>query len=293
MRHLITAIILTTVAAFPTAEARQSLTGSHASMARQTREAAIHDFSYMETSRRISNFVDAGLLVKASGNANYDLADVSYPYVRPAVKLFIERLSSQFRAACRERLTVTSMTRPLNEQPPNSSEDSVHPTGMAVDLRVPKTGNCRTWLSNVLLSLERRGVLEATRERNPPHYHVAVFPGPYQQYVASLGAPVEEYIVRSGDSLTEIAANTGTTVSQLRAANGIRGDLIRPGEALHIPAAGEDMTYRVQRGDTLSRIAGLYGTTVAAITSANGLSGDMIRVGQILRVTAASVPGLN
>jgi LysM repeat protein len=292
MRRLITAIILTTIAAFGTAEARQSLGGSTSSMSRQTVQASRHDFTFMESSTRVSRFVDAGLLVKADGNRNYELAGVSYPYVRPAVKLFVERLSSQFRAACGERLTVTSMTRPTSEQPRNSADGSVHPTGMAVDLRVPRTTQCRNWLNGVLLSLESSRVLEATRERNPPHYHVAVFPEPYEQYVASLGMTVEEYIVRRGDSLTKIAANTGTTVPQLRAANGIRGDMIQPGQAIVVPSPGDDMTHRVQRGETLSRIAGLYGTTVAAITSANGLSSDFIQVGQVLRVTAASLPGL-
>jgi len=292
MRRFIIAVVLTTIAAVGTVEARQSLTGSRASMYRQTSQAAEHDFTFIESAGRVARFVESGLLVKADGNRNYNLSGVSYPYLRPAVKLFVERLSSQFRAACGEQLTVTSMTRPTSEQPANSADGSVHPTGMAVDLRIPRRGTCQRWLGSVLLSLENTGVLEATREQNPPHFHVAVFPGPYERYVASMGMTVEEYIVQRGDSLTTIAARTGTTVPQLRAANSIRGDVIQPGQALRIPAPGDDMTYRVQRGDTLSRIASLYGTTVAAISSANGLSGDFIRVGQILRVTAASLPGL-
>jgi peptidoglycan endopeptidase LytE len=82
-------------------------------------------------------------------------------------------------------------------------------------------------------------------------------------------------------------------VATLRAANGIRGDLIRIGQALQVPDSGErpapeaesEAVHRVRRGESLSRIARLYGTTVAAITTANGLSGDLIRVGQLLRVT--------
>ena len=291
MRPLITILSLVMVWTLGTAEA-QSLRGSRRSVALQVSQATRHDFTFMETRNRITRFVEAGLLVKADGNRNYDISGVSYPYVRPAVKLFIERLSSQFRAACGEKLTVTSMTRPIAEQPPNSSDESVHPTGMAVDLRVPKTGNCRNWLNGVLLSLESSAVVEATREQSPPHYHVAVFPEPYEKYVASLGMTVEEYVVQRGDSLTRIASRTGTTVPQLRAANGIQGDTIRPGDTLRVPAPGDDMTYRVQRGDTLSRIASLYGTSVDAITSANGLENDFIQVGQVLRLTAANLSGL-
>jgi len=290
MRSLAGALVVTALIGFHTPADAQSLAGSRTSMARQTREAAEHDFSYMETGARVRRFIDAGILVRVDGNRDLELADVSYPYARPAVKLFAERLASQFHSACGEKLTVTSLTRPINEQPANSSEDSVHPTGMAIDLRVPRTRTCRDWLNQVLLSLERTAVLEATRENNPPHYHVAVFPNEYESYVASRGMTPGEYVVQRGDSLTSIAARTGTTISALRSANDINGDLIRAGQKLNVPggAGTAETVHRVERGESLSRIARLYGTTVAAITAANGITGDLIRVGQTLRVAAAS-----
>jgi LysM repeat protein len=198
------------------------------------------------------------------------------------VKLFIERLSSQFRAACGEKLIVTSLTRPESEQPYNASDQSVHPRGMAVDLRVPGSSRCRGWLEDVLLSLEDGNVLDATRERNPPHYHVAVFPDPYERYVASLQRN-PQYVVQKGDSLTGIARAMGTTVPALRAENGIQGDLIRPGEPLRIPG-GTVETYRVKPGDSLAAIARLFQTTIDALTAANDLRGDLILAGQILVV---------
>ena len=76
--------------------------------------------------------------------------------------------------------------RPQNRQPANAASNSVHPAGMAVDLRIPDRGRCRSWLEQTLLSLEGSGVLDVTRERWPPHYHVAVFTTPYQNYVAAL-----------------------------------------------------------------------------------------------------------
>ena len=215
----------------------QSLNGSRSSVNRQELQAKLHDFSYMETPSRVNRFVNANLLVKIPGNANYDLHDVSYPFARPAVKVFVERLSSQFRSACGEKLTVTSLTRPLSEQPRNASDQSVHPTGIAVDLRVPSRGNCRTWLNSVLLSLEGAGVLEATQERSPPHYHVAVFPNRYQQYVEQLateGSPTN-YVVQRGDSLSRVARKTGSTIEAIRAANGVKGSLILVGQLLRIP----------------------------------------------------------
>src|SRR5690606_40865182 len=41
------------------------------------------------------------------------------------------------------------------------------------------------WVESTLLMLEKEGVLEATHERRPPHYHVALFPRHYKRYFAS------------------------------------------------------------------------------------------------------------
>src|SRR5690606_4402484 len=85
-----------------------------------------------------------------------------------------------------EKLVVTSLTRPASSQPRNSHALSVHPTGMAVDLRISQRAASREWLENTLLSLEADGLLDVTRERNPPHYHVALFPEAYMAHVERL-----------------------------------------------------------------------------------------------------------
>lgn len=297
----------------------QSLAGSRASMQRQHEEALSYGYSFLKTGQEVTQFVNSGYLVKVTPTANMDLHDVSYPYARPAIKLFIERLSSQYRVFCGEKLVVTSLTRPMNRQPANAASDSVHPTGMAVDLRIPPAGKCRSWLEKTLLSLEGLNVLDVTRERHPAHYHVAVFAKSYERYVASLESPgatvaqVEEYVVRRGDTLSRIATKTGTTVAQLRAANGLRGDLINVGQKLQIPGAAPapaapaptavvassdnqvneinqiasvvtEATHRVRRGDTLWAIANQYRTTVEELRMANNLRGDALNVGQVLQI---------
>ncbi|HEY0513916.1 MAG TPA: DUF5715 family protein [Thermoanaerobaculia bacterium] len=165
----------------------QSLLGSHESLMKQNDEAREHDFTYLRTAGDVRDYAQQGVLVRCPGNADYELAteEVSFPYARPEVKLFIERLADQYHESCGEPLVVTSLTRPISRQPPNASAISVHPTGMAVDLRRSDSPGCRQWLETVLLDLEGKGVIEATREQYPPHYHVAVFPNPYLQYVAS------------------------------------------------------------------------------------------------------------
>ncbi|MDX1674523.1 MAG: DUF5715 family protein [Longimicrobiales bacterium] len=224
--------------------AGQSLRGSLGSVTRQYRAAQEHDFTFLRTHDQIRRFVDAGYLVEIPGNDHYVIANVSHPYARPEVKLFLERLGAQYMAACNERLVITSLTRATTDQPDNASGRSVHPTGMAVDIRRSNQRSCRSWIENVLISLESAGVVEATRERWPPHYHVAVFPRPYARYVAALPdqslpdpGTVIHYKVRRGDSLWTIARDYGIDVDALRAANDLEGNAIYAGQTLRIPPA--------------------------------------------------------
>lgn len=222
--------------------AAQSLRGSMSSVMRQYRMAQDHDFTFLRNADQIRRFVDAGYLVRVPGNAHYVIANVSYPYARPEVKLFLERLGAQYMAACNERLVITSLTRPSTDQPDNASGRSVHPTGMAVDIRRSNQRSCRSWIEDVLLRLEESAVLEATRERWPPHYHVAIFPRPYARYVAalpdqSLPDPddVIHYTVRRGDSLWTIARDYGIDVDELKEVNNLNNNQIYAGQTLRIP----------------------------------------------------------
>ena len=180
-------LALLTGAALP-ADA-QSLRGSRASVRRMHRYATAHQLHFHRTSRGIRSAGAEGRLVRLRATRDVALHDVSHPYARPATALFLERLAAQYRAACGERLVVTSGTRPLSVRLPNGSARSVHPTGMAVDVRRPR-GQCLVWLRRTLLSLERQGVLDATEERRPPHFHVAVFAAPYRRYLARRGVSV-------------------------------------------------------------------------------------------------------
>ena len=232
----------------PSVSEAQSLRGSRGSLDRQNGQARAHDFTFLANSTHVQRFVDAGLLVRLRGNGDYALKSVSFPYARPEVRLFVERLSSQFHAACGEQLVITSLTRPKANQPRNASQRSVHPTGMAVDVRRHNTPSCRKWLERVLASLETSAVIEATLERNPPHYHIAVFPDPYLQYVARVtGTPpstdyphegfvdLVNYTVNRKDTLWRIARNHGTTPEQILAVNGLRSTTIFPGQTLKVP----------------------------------------------------------
>lgn len=234
----------------------QSLKGSPASLDRQNRAAREHDFTFLQTSQSVRRFVAQGLLVPVGAGSDLELHGVSYPYARPEAALFVSRLSSQYHAACGERLVVTSLTRPTSRQPRNASDRSVHPTGMALDIRHSPSAGCRRWLEAVLLGLEKRGVIEATRERFPPHYHVAVYPRQYRAYVDAL----------AGGQATRVAAAEPA------------GPEERPARAAEVAP------YRVRRGDSLWTIAQAHGTTVAELRSHNNLRSSRILAGQVLEV---------
>ena len=218
----------------PNLATAQSLGGSASSLDLQNRVARAHNFTFLGTSGQVSRFANLGYLVRVRPNSDLDLHGVSFPYARPEVQMFVGRLAAQYRVSCGEKLVVTSLTRPESSQPRNASSRSVHPTGMAVDLRLSRKTSCRRWLERVLLELERGRVLEATRERRPAHYHVAVFPQPYARYVMSL-SKVTRYRVRSGDSLWAIARRHGTTVARLREENGLSSSRILTGQMLDVP----------------------------------------------------------
>lgn len=242
---VLTATLLGVSALLPPTVLGQSLRGSTASLDRQERAARAHDFTFLKSPGQVERFVSAGYLVQVRTNRDFDLHGVSYPFARPETRTFILRLSSQYRRACGEKLVVTSMTRPLSSQPRNASSRSVHPTGMAIDVRRSNSRACRSWLESVLLSLEASGVLEATREYYPPHYHIAVFPNPYARYVADLASrqadtrvasgSVLEYRVRDGDSLWDIARSHGITVGRLKDENNLTGSRIYAGQLLKVP----------------------------------------------------------
>ena len=162
-----------------------TLRGSPASMEHQYEVARSEDFTFAATPAAVADLVAKERLVRIEGGADYTLHQVSYPFARPEVRTLVEELSAKYRAACGEPLVVTSLTRPKSEQPGNAHELSVHPAGMAVDFRISKSPKCVKWFEKTLLAMEGRELLDATRERNPPHFHVAVFPGVYAAYAAT------------------------------------------------------------------------------------------------------------
>ena len=131
-----TAVLLTPIAllallplttAPATAQSVASLAGSRESMLRQNLVAQQHDYTYLRNTQEVLAGVNGGVLVAVHGNEDLELAggEVSFPYARPEVKIFLEQLAHAYHAACGEPLVVTSLTRPISRQPWNASPISV------------------------------------------------------------------------------------------------------------------------------------------------------------------------
>jgi hypothetical protein len=184
-RSAVRALALTALLAAPARTARaDALAGSESSMAHQHAVAVEEDYRFLRTAKDVRKLVEQGGLVPVADGESYTLSKVSFPYARPEVKAFIEHFAAEYRAETGNRLVVTSLTRPEALQPPNAHKLSVHPAGMAVDFRVPAGSHDRAFLERALLSMEKQGLLDVTRERSPAHYHVAVFGEAYRPYAA-------------------------------------------------------------------------------------------------------------
>ena len=167
---------------------------------------------------------------------------------------------------------VTSLTRPTKEQPRNASKRSVHPAGIAVDLRVPPR-QCRQWLRETLSAWERLGFVEATRERRPPHFHVvALLHNLSTEVIASLRGGRSK-VTQKRTRRLKSRARSSKSMSRRRS----RG---RP-LARHSKSIKQ---YRVRRGDSLWRLSRKWGVSENAIKRLNHLRSDRIDYGQMLLI---------
>lgn len=183
-----------------------SLRGSKASIAKMYYFAVRHDIAFANTSDDVDAAIARGRLVPLPGSAFYEVsAAVTFPYASPEARAFVEALAPSFVKTCGFPMVVTSATRPESRQPRNAAELSVHPTGIAVDLRKPYPGPCLSWLRDTLMTLEATGRIEVTEERHPPHFHVAVLaqPGsaPIPGLIARLLAPEESATIKLSSAI--------------------------------------------------------------------------------------------
>src|SRR6185436_16265733 len=153
--------------------ASQSLRGSQASVQKMYSRAVLNDLQFLQTSKSLYESVRDAELVLIPITMHMTLERVRYPFALPRTRDVLNVFAKKYHEACGERLVVTRAARPRTEQPRNAAPQSVHPPGMAIDFRKP-AGNCLTYMRGELVALEKLGIVEATEERHPVHFHVAV-----------------------------------------------------------------------------------------------------------------------
>jgi LysM repeat protein len=248
----------------------ESLRGSKASVEKMYDFAQRYRYPFYLTPTTLDDAIAKGKLVPLTGDENYELTrGVGFSYSTAEAREFITQFAPQYLAACGVPLTVTSAARPMSRQPRNANPHSVHPTGIAVDIRRPYPGPCLTWVRNALAQLEARGYVEATEEHHPVHLHIAVLRAPGSRFTlpdltngvrvarqptapptvtatangdVSLAAATSDwaqtrvYTVRDGDTLWDVAQKTGVSVNALaRANNRSPRSVLRPGTTLKLP----------------------------------------------------------
>ncbi len=246
-----------------------SLRGSSSSVDRQVIAARRAGLKRYKSRRQVLKAIKQGRLKRVRPNHYLELANVSYPYAHPKLHTLLNRLARLYYQHCRTRLVVTSLTRPINEQPRNGSKRSVHPAGIAADLRVPPYV-CRKWLRSTLLSWEKQGVIEATREKRPPHFHLVAIPNRLSRTkVAQLKASSPKKLRKKASRRLKKRPKKYTR--KLKKSRQTR-------------TSRKAKTYRVKRGDSIWRLSRRWQVSEKAIKRLNSLKSSHIELGQILRV---------
>ena len=188
---------------FPAGAAvRTSLRATRQSQVVQNQRADRDHLSRMTDQKTLERFKRLELIVSVPAKTkDYYIHDIpaQYHYLRPWTKLFLDRLSSQFRSRFGGPLRITSLIRTVAYQNQLSRSNgnaasavgekrSSHLTGASLDIsKKGMTAARQRWVRNVLASLKAKGYLFAVEEFYQPNFHVMVHRN-YPQYVAMLQA---------------------------------------------------------------------------------------------------------
>jgi hypothetical protein len=166
----------------------------------QNEQADEDRLSRMEDQQMIDRYARLKLLVPVADQTR-DFYIYNVPeerrYLRPWAKLFLERLSRQFRGRFGRTLRITSLVRTADHQrslrgrnpnaaAPDGEKRSAHLTGACIDIsKKDMTRSQMRWVREVLSELKQKGYLFAVEEFTIPNFHIMVHRD-YTDYVEAL-----------------------------------------------------------------------------------------------------------
>ncbi len=168
---------------------KASLLGSPASQIRQNEEADKHNLTRIEDDMELEFFTYAGILVSLEGIPGVVVDPrlrERFRFVRPWVRDFLIVLGKEFRLKFGVNLQINSAVRTAeyqrvlkgwngNAAPTAGMKRSSHLTGATVDIAKLTLDVAQVeWLRNHFLTLEERGIVEATEEHTQSVFHVMV-----------------------------------------------------------------------------------------------------------------------
>lgn len=198
----LTVVVLAALASQSAWASSASLRADFRSQVIQNERADLDGLSRFEGSAMIQRFARLQLLDQVPlKTRNYYIHRIpaEYRYLRPWSKLFLDRLSSQFRARFGQPLRITGLTRSAeyqqslrgrnrNAAAARGPKRSVHLTGACLDIsKKGMTGSQVSWMRRVLLSIKRKGYLFPVEEFKQPNFHIMVYRN-YPEYVTRLQA---------------------------------------------------------------------------------------------------------
>jgi hypothetical protein len=197
IRTILGICVLSAVCGAPLVAQRISLRADSESQLMQNRRAAEDRLGFIEDEQMVGRYSRLKLLEPIPARTrNYYVYKVpaSRRYLRPWSKLFLDRLSQQFRARFGKPLRVTSLVRTEeyqetlqgrngNAASAQGPKRSTHLTGACLDISKKGMRSSEIlWMRRVLDSLKQKGYLFAVEEFSQPNFHIMVFRN-YTEYV--------------------------------------------------------------------------------------------------------------
>ena len=179
---------------FPAVAVAASLKGSPESIARQHRIAKDENLSVIKNDRQLAAMKRAGYLVPLPQNQDVRidprLAE-KWRWCRPWTRTFLLRVGREFRVKFGTPLQINSAVRTVEYQKQlrkgNSNatdpENCLHCYGATIDIarmyqkngrRIFYSTQEQDYIRRRLLQLEKKGLVEATEEKNQAVFHVMV-----------------------------------------------------------------------------------------------------------------------